>query len=71
MGRKKKTYTLEFKKKCIAELLGGKDFLQSLRRQQRCAQHALRLEAAGPGGDGEQQEVQRGREYYRGSREGA
>ena len=26
MGRKKKTYTLEFKKKCIAELLGGKDF---------------------------------------------
>lgn len=26
MGRKKKTYTLEFKKKCIAELLGGMDF---------------------------------------------
>lgn len=26
MGRKKKTYTLEFKKKCIAELMGGKDF---------------------------------------------
>lgn len=35
-----------------------KVFLQSLRRQQRCAQHALRLEAADSGGDGEQQEVQ-------------
>ena len=26
MGRNKKTYTLEFKKKCIAELLNGKEF---------------------------------------------
>ena len=26
MGRKKKTYTLEFKKKCITELLNGKEF---------------------------------------------
>lgn len=26
MGRKKKTYTLEFKRKCISELLDGKDF---------------------------------------------
>ena len=28
MGRKKKTCKLEFKKKCIAELLGGKDFFR-------------------------------------------
>ena len=26
MGRKKKTYTLEFKRKCITELLNGKEF---------------------------------------------
>ena len=35
MGRKKKTYSLDFKKKCIGELLEGKSFAQV------CTDHSI------------------------------
>ena len=35
MGRKKKTHSLDFKKKCIGELLEGKSFTQV------CTEHSI------------------------------